>query len=225
MSLSTTTSTTSTSATPTDTRGATVFTIVPATPATVADTADVLASAFENETVMGSLITGRNRRSRLAGLFRALMASGALATGRVDVARRDDDGAVLGAAIWEAPGHHASLFSQVRRAPEFLRALGWRGLPAALRLQGVLGAYRPAEPHWYLAQIGVGDAARGAGVGSALLTSRLAAIDASGMPAYLESSNERNRALYRRYGFTTIANVEGIPGASPAAMWRRAAVA
>lgn len=205
-----------------DRRGATVFSIVPATRATVDETASVLASAFENETVMGSLVAGPNRRARLAGLFGALMRSGALASGRVDVARRDD-GVVLGAAIWEAPGRHASILAQVRRAPEFVRALGWRGLPAAIRLQNLLGSYRPTEPHWYLAQIGVGDAARGAGVGSALLTSRLAAIDASGMPAYLESSNERNRALYRRYGFTTIADVRGIPGASPAAMWRPAA--
>nr|WP_249404912.1 GNAT family N-acetyltransferase [Plantibacter sp. CFBP 8798] len=92
-----------------------------------------------------------------------------------------------------------------------------------MRLQRTLALHRPAEPHWYLAQIGVGDGARGAGVGGALLESRLRAIDAAGLPVYLESSNERNRALYRRSGFRSIASIMGIPGVTPAAMWREAA--
>lgn len=200
-----------------------MFTIAPIAPADVPATARVLAEAFEHDAVMASLMPRTDqRRARLTEFFGALIRSGALNAGRIDLARRDDDGAVLGAAIWEAPGHHASIWRQLAELPAFLRALGWRGLSAAARLQATLAAHRPAEPHWYLAQIGVSGQARGAGVGSALLKSRLEMIDAAGMPAYLESSNERNRALYRRLGFGTIAMVTGIPDAEPAAMWRPA---
>lgn len=197
-----------------------MFTIAPAAPADVPAVATVMATAFLHDTVMGTLIQGQNRQDRLAGLFRGLLRTGAIRTGCVDLARRNNDGVVLGAAIWETPGQHASLLAQARELPTFVRALGWRGVPAAARLQATLAAHRPAEPHWYLAQIGVSAAARGTGVGSALLSSRLGHIDAAGLPAYLESSNERNRALYLRHGFSTIALLTGIPNASPAAMWR-----
>lgn len=199
-----------------------MFTIAPASSADVPAAASVLASAFTNDTVMGTLIDGQHKQSRLARLFRALMRAGALRTGRIDLSRRDTDGGLLGAAIWEPPGQHASLLDQARELPSFVRALGWGGLRRAIRIQSTLARHRPAEPHWYLAQIGVSAEARGMGVGSALLESRLAKIDADGLPAYLESSNERNRALYRRHGFENIAMIDGIPSASPAAMWREA---
>lgn len=199
-----------------------MFTIVPASSADVPAAASVLASAFAYDTVMGTLIDGEHKQSRLARLFRALMRSGALRTGRVDLSRREADGGLLGAAIWEPPGQHTSLLTQARELPSFVRALGWGGLRRAIRIQSTLAHHRPAEPHWYLAQIGVSAEARGMGVGSTLLESRLKKIDEEGSPAYLESSNERNRALYRRHGFESIASIEGIPDVSPAAMWRAA---
>jgi ribosomal protein S18 acetylase RimI-like enzyme len=201
-----------------------MFTITPAAPADVPAAATVLAEAFEHDTVMGSLTSGSDRpRARLAELFGALMRSGSLHAGRIDLARRDRDGAILGAAIWETPQHRTSLLRQLAELPGFVRALGWHRLGEAVRLQSRLAAHRPAEPHWYLAQIGVSAEARGTGVGSVLLRSRLQAIDATGLPAYLESSNERNRALYRRMGFATIAAVPALQDVTPAAMWRRPA--
>ena len=201
-----------------------MFTIAPASSADVLAAASVLASAFTNDTVMGTLIEGEHKQSRLARLFRALMRTGALRAGRIDLVRSDTDGGLLGAAIWEPPGQHASLLKQARELPGFLRALGWGGLGRAIRIQTTLAHHRPAEPHWYLAQIGVSADARGRGVGSALLESRLKKVDADGLPAYLEASNERNRDLYRRHGFESIAFIDGIPNASPAAMWRAARV-
>ena len=197
-----------------------MFTIVPASPADVPAAASTLASAFAHDTVMGTLVDGEDRQSRLAGLFRALMRAGALRSGRIDLARRESDGLLLGAAIWQQPGQRPSLLTQARELPGFVRALGWRGLRDAIRVHTILTRHRPTEPHWYLAQIGVSADARGAGVGSALLRSRLEKIDAEALPAYLESSNERNRALYRRHGFESIGTIAGVPNARPAAMWR-----
>ncbi|WP_285042903.1 GNAT family N-acetyltransferase [Plantibacter sp. LMC-P-059a] len=197
-----------------------MFTIAPASPADLEEAAAVLATAFRQDTVTSTLVSGADRGRRLALLFQAMLRSGAASSSRVDLARRDTDGVVLGVAVWEMPDARHSLLDQARQLPMFVRALGLRGLPRAMRLQRTLAAHRPAEPHWYLAQIGVGDGARGAGVGGALLESRLRAIDAAALPTYLESSNERNRALYRRSGFRSIASITGIPGVAPAAMWR-----
>jgi GNAT superfamily N-acetyltransferase len=61
--------------------------------------------------------------------------------------------------------------------------------------------FHPQEPHWYLPLIGVEPARQGRGLGAALLRAGLAWSDAQGLPAYLESTNPRNRPLYERHGF------------------------
>src|SRR5262245_4023523 len=62
-------------------------------------------------------------------------------------------------------------------------------------------AYHPHHPHWYLATIGVEPYLQGKGFGSRLLTETLKRCDRERMPAYLESSNPANAALYQRFGF------------------------
>lgn len=197
-----------------------MVTIAPASRADVPAIATTLGEAFASDTVMSTLVSGEDKAGRLARLFSALLRSGALAHGRVDVARNDAD--IVGAAIWETPATRASIWSKIRHMPLFLRALGWRGLPAAVHLSSLLSEHRPSEPHWYLAQIGTSVHARGQGVGTALMQHRLGQIDDEKLPAYLESSNESNRALYRRFGFTPIDVVAGPRGSSPMRMWRPA---
>jgi ribosomal protein S18 acetylase RimI-like enzyme len=199
-----------------------MFTIVPASPADVPAVASALGSAFREDTVMSTLVAGGDRTRALTRLFHALLRSGALRHGRVDVARHTADGTVLGAAIWQRPGESWALTEELRELPQFVRALGAAGIAGALRTQRRIAAHRPSEPHWYLAQIGTTESARGTGVGSALLRHRLDHIDTVSEAAYLESSNERNRTLYRRFGFVTVGMIAGIPNANPARMWRAA---
>ena len=73
--------------------------------------------------------------------------------------------------------------------------------------------FHPTDPHWYLPMIGVDPAHQGAGVGSALMTEALKAVDRDGTIAYLESSNPRNITLYQRYGFEVIGEIQS--GSSP----------
>ena len=49
---------------------------------------------------------------------------------------------------------------------------------------------------------------QGQGVGSALFEGVLEECDAEGLPAYLESSNERNLPLYRRHGCEVIEDLQ-----------------
>ncbi|HET9583943.1 MAG TPA: GNAT family N-acetyltransferase, partial [Bradyrhizobium sp.] len=70
-----------------------------------------------------------------------------------------------------------------------------------------MARYHPEEPHWYLPFIGVDPARQGNGLGAALLRSILAECDKMRLPAYLESTNPRNRPLYERHGFKEIGEI------------------
>jgi ribosomal protein S18 acetylase RimI-like enzyme len=96
-----------------------------------------------------------------------------------------------------------------------------------LRTVSVLGGLDRMEvrhpqdrSHWYLFILGTEPTAQGRGLGSALLAQVLARVDADGMPVYLESSSERNLALYGRHGFEVTSEV-AIPGGPRIwPMWR-----
>ena len=126
------------------------------------------------------------------------------------------------AAVWLPPPGRWQL-SRVQRLgllPALVRFLG-------LRTASVLGGLERMEqrhphdpPHWYLFILGTEPTAQGRGLSSALLDHMLARVDADGMPAYLESSSERNLALYGRHGFevTDEVAISGGPRIWP--MWR-----
>lgn len=153
-------------------------------------------------------------------LFWAMMSSGPLQAGTVDVAI-DADGSIAGTAVWEsAQPHRESTRQFLAQIPNYVRALGLKGAMAAALQRSVLQRPRPKLPHWYLAEIGVSSRARGSGVGTALLEHRLELIDRANEAAYLESSTERNRGLYLRHGFVPLGAITGLPSGMPEAMWR-----
>jgi ribosomal protein S18 acetylase RimI-like enzyme len=107
-----------------------------------------------------------------------------------------------GAAFWYPPGVHPD--------GEALGAL-FEQAGIADRMAGVFGeaaAYEPAEPHWYLRQIGVDPACQRSGCGGALLAAALVEIDERGEPAYLEATSEAGVALYQRHGSTVAGTVQ-----------------
>lgn len=76
-----------------------------------------------------------------------------------------------------------------------------------------MGAFHPAEPHWYLPLIGVDPAQQNKGYGAMLLQHALTVCDRDRRPAYLESSNPRNITLYQRHGFEIVGTIQA--GSSP----------
>ena len=68
-------------------------------------------------------------------------------------------------------------------------------------------ARHPATPHWYLPMVGVEPARQGRGLGSALIRPVLERCDRTGVPAYLEATTPRSRALYERLGFRVTATI------------------
>lgn len=66
-------------------------------------------------------------------------------------------------------------------------------------------------PHWYLQNLAVSPEHQGKGIGSALLERGLAIIDGEGLPAYLETQNEKNIKMYEGFGFTLLEGKK-VPG-------------
>ncbi len=79
----------------------------------------------------------------------------------------------------------------------------------------------PTEPHEYLAFVGVAPERQGRGIGSMVMKPILDRCEAEGIPAYLEASSVRSRALYERHGFSVTEEVSIGKGAPPVwRMWR-----
>ncbi|MEV0807995.1 GNAT family N-acetyltransferase [Micromonospora sp. NPDC050200] len=68
-------------------------------------------------------------------------------------------------------------------------------------LDALFEAHHPHDDHHHLAFLAVAPRRQGQGVGTALLRYHHAALDAEGVPAYLEASSERSRDLYARHGY------------------------
>lgn len=118
-----------------------------------------------------------------------------------------------GVALWLPPG--------VEPDAETMGALAAEAVPAAdqdevFGFLGQMDEFHPSESHWYLPLMGVDVTKQGCGYGSALLRHALERCELDRLPAYLEATNPRNKALYERHGFEAFGVIQ--TGSSPP-MW------
>ena len=184
--------------------------------------AQILESAFRNDPLLAWVLRHDSRAEEArSDFFRANVEDYFANARRVDLAV-DGEGQPAGAAMWTAPPGAQRSSWRDRLGLWGLR--GWTGLrrfPRFLRLVTATEGRYPREPHHYLFMVGVEPERQGRGVGSALLREVLTQCDAEGLPAYLESSNERNLTLYRRHGFEVIEELRlGRSGPLLWLMWR-----
>lgn len=183
----------------------------------VAALAAMLARAFGDDPVQAWLFPPEvvERSRRIAALFDLLLRHVYLAYGETWMTV---DGAST--AVWAPPGAwQIPVAVQLRRAPNLIRLFG-RRLPGVLRGLRRVEAEHPSEPHWYLAVLGTDPSGQGHGFASVLLSERLRRCDATGTPAYLESSKESNLAFYGRHGFRVTGEVQLPDGPPVWPMWR-----
>lgn len=150
------------------------------------------------------------RRALLPIMFGAALAE-AEASGTVLVAI-SADGARLGTSIWLTPSLGAA--TEIPGDD-----------PLARRMRAIAAATdraRPRTPHVYLPSMVVLPAARGFGVGAAMLGHGTHLAAERGLPVYLEASSPDNRRFYARHGFTDLGDpirvADGAPSLWP--MWR-----
>jgi GNAT superfamily N-acetyltransferase len=180
-----------------------------------------LAATFYDDPVIGHLF--RNPARRPAGLrayFGTQMRADYLRFGGCYLAESESGGHRIcrGAAIWAPAGK--PLLGGLVGAFALLPVLPYvaRNWVTTLRLLNLVEGMHPHEPHWYLATLGTAIDVQGKGVGSALMQPVLEQCDREGLPAYLESSKERNVPFYRRHGFEVVNQVR-LPGKGAPLLW------
>lgn len=141
-----------------------------------------------------------------------IFGAAAFAAGTAD--RSPDD---TGAALWVPPN---SPIDDDAVADLIVRSVESDRHEAVFSFLGQMEEFHPDEPHWYLPVIGVDPRHRGKGIGSALLRSALARVDADGLGAYLEATSPRNRALYERHGFVVQGEISSADSPPLWPMWR-----
>jgi len=185
---------------------------------------DALADAFLDDPVMGWIV-GREdptarRTALIEGFFRWNVKAGQRRGHTYVLA--DGDGAVRAAAVWSPPD--VGMYTEAEVELWIPALAGAAGAEAVQRLGALGEVVRTLHPrdrsHFYLATLGVVAEGRGRGLGVETVAPVLARCDADRLPAYLESSNPRNRTFYERLGFRVI--WEASPDAGPvlAGMWR-----
>ena len=110
---------------------------------------------------------------------------------------------LFGSSLWHPPGvefDNSVLESTFEYIPE-------DRVEVVIKFFEEFEKYHPDDA-WYLPFIAVDPSHQRKGIGSFLLKEALKMIDEKGDRAYLEASNESNKALYERHGFVEIGRVQ-----------------
>ncbi len=186
-------------------------TVRAATRADVFAIADVMAPSLTDDPFFRPLLPDGPERAGGAVRFFVEYALTHLGRDRALDVACGADGRIVGVAAWTyRPKGRSSLVSrQTGRSLGYVRAIGARRILRALRLRRDLEHRRPFGTHWWLSAIAVDETARHHGVGSALLTHRLALIDAAHEAAYVEATSAAAVALCERFRFVPQATQGG----------------
>jgi len=159
---------------------------------------DMLARAFDDDPPINHVVRQDGRRAEaITAMMDMALAKMTLPFGETYMT---EDGA--GAGLWNAPGQRPhGLAFELSLVPAFLRITGPKGFRRGMATMDLMEKNHPKEAHFYLMVLGVDPSEQGKGTGSSLLAPMAERLDAEGMPAYLESSKERNLPLYERFGF------------------------
>jgi GNAT superfamily N-acetyltransferase len=188
-----------------------------ATAADVPELGRVLGRAFLDDPVARWSCPSERRRPRVNERFFAMRTRQLL--GQEQVYTTADVG---GAALWALPDRWQLSGRDMLGLARLVPSWGLR-LPRVLRgLSLVEHAHPELPPHFYLAVLGTDPPRQGEGIGSALLGPVLELCDRDAVPAYLETSKERNIAFYGRHGFRVIDELRLPKGPPVWSMWRDA---
>lgn len=187
-------------------------------PADFTQVSDLLGRAFDDDPVMNFMAKPDARRSeRIRSMMDLALRKMTFPYGETYITEGFE-----GAALWNPPdGRPHGLLNDLRLVPGFARVAGLSRMPRVIGALTLMEKKHPKEPHYYLLAIGVEPSKQGKGFGSQLLAPMIARCDREGMPAYLESSKERNVPLYERHGFKVVEEMD-LPNGGPRVwrMWR-----
>lgn len=188
--------------------------ITRATHADVDRLGDVLTRAFFRTPDVVWLMPDEGERAAVLGRFARALLHHCADVGIVDTTTDRD-----AAAIWWAHDAIDALTYQKLVEDNCGPYAG-----PVLELGGFLAEWAPAQPHQYLAYLGVHPSRQRTGRGSALLRHRHTILDRNRQPAYLVATTPESRDLYLRHGYTLRGQEPLRPKEGPPLwpMWREA---
>jgi GNAT superfamily N-acetyltransferase len=179
-----------------------------ATAADLPELVDTLVSAFGDDPLTNWIFADVSERPRQLREWMRFTTDMGLTRGHFYTA-----GGHKAAAIWSPPD--VQLFDDLwgpRIAQLLQRELGERAGDVIAGLTRAMSSQSSDEAHFYLFTLGTHAEHQGKGLGAEVIADVLAACDAQGLPAHLESSNIRNVPFYQRHGFEVVAEIELEPG-------------
>jgi len=165
---------------------------------------ELLAKAFQSDPAFVLAFSDPIRRRRaLCWLFARLVRC-ACTCGRVLTTTT-----LAGVALWLGPDRQALPPWQLLRAGfgAFPFVCGWSAFLRFIRLaqhSQRLHSRAVHGRHWYLFALAVDPGRQRQGIGKALLRHLLTEADASGLPCYLDTTNQANLAYYAELGFALV---------------------
>jgi len=175
-----------------------------------------LARAFSDDPVTNWMLPRARRHTRMIAMFTLMLRS------HVPFGETYSTPDGVGVAVWAPPGCWRLDLDVMAASVQGYASIFGPNLARAIEVHATLEDNHPVNPaHWYLAALGTHPDWQGNGIGTALMQPVLARTDAEGLPAYLESSKERNIAYYRRLGFEVTGEIR-VPNGGPSlwSMWR-----
>jgi GNAT superfamily N-acetyltransferase len=131
------------------------------------------------------------------------------------------DASLSTAAFWVPPGPYVLSAEAADALAPMLDRLGDQANDRFRAAEDVMRAHRPTAPHFYLQGLGTDPDRQGEGLGSAVMQPVLGRCDTEGIPAYLESTKERNVGFYEHHGFAVTRQEQIALGGPPIwLMWR-----
>jgi GNAT superfamily N-acetyltransferase len=185
----------------------------------VDDCVEILVGAFYDDPLWSWAFPDDGRRREQHRVLWRLMVEGAIRYPWTWITAGS-----TAASLWIPPGGSELSDEAAEDLESVLVDLLGDGASRALGAMAALEDAHPRHtPHFYLSLLGTDPAQRGHGYGLGLLADNLRAIDALGAPAYLESSNSANVALYARHGFVPVGVATPPGGPDVVTMWREPA--
>jgi GNAT superfamily N-acetyltransferase len=167
-----------------------------------------VVAAFATDPLLRWVWAAQDRYLACAPNFFGMLLDVRLEGGEVWTA--DDAGAV---AMWDPPGGlylpvDDQRWEQVRSGFTEAERAAWAAYDASMAVPPDAG------PHWYLGVLATAPDRWRTGLARAVMGPMLAAADRARVPAYLETANGGNLAVYGRFGFEPVREVD-LPGGGP----------
>jgi GNAT superfamily N-acetyltransferase len=178
--------------------------------------ATVMARAFWDDPLqVWAFPDDATRLERLDGMFSMQIRQSSIPVGEsyIDTSRSSG-------AFWMPPGREQPDASALESMAALVPIVGDAIDRIRAAYQVMMDAH-PPESHFYLAGLGTDPDRQGIGLGSAVMMPVLERCDTEGIPAYLESTKERNVLFYEHHGFSVTGTIAPAPdGPTMWCMWR-----